>query len=1071
MGTRKPDALRGLIVPSDRISTDYLTPIDGSFAGSIYTEAEPRPGGSVATTAGTMIRPEVSGDQLVNAELMLSGGGDPTVDEGDGAAAIVRPLPTLSADPDLDWLGWNPPNWLETYKPISFSVSTLNIVGEHGFDVVTRELSQEVIARTSFGCWRLSPGGVGWELIEGAALGNSPTAIALLELPSGRLLELTTAALVSGPTRFSDDGGVTWSAYAPTGGPGVAGGRLSVTPSPSGDLMWFLGDGADRITQGISTDLGSHWDEVEVLLSFGNLPEVKALPTGGFLVAYEEIQPGSAPGDYRIAGLDSATQKLSEATFDVAVDAGVLVDQLGLHIDPDGICYAIGQTDDDEYACYVSRNHGQSWSPYSGGLLRVGDGATEIPSGRLAAMNGGAVWACIAEPTGSGLPAPLGSTEGSLHSFLVGGWSSAESTGLAGAVGTEDREGWGAPDGVVWWPLAEPDHTGWNHAGTLSTGAIVSPGALEINTTAGGPVQTDWYQTLLGAGSVSARVDVEVLTHDGSTTTTQAGVRLRAANGSSEYQLWINVDLTGLAVYDGISGGLLASVTGLSALNVQLLVLMHAARCWVAWRPALAGDSTSDRYSNPWRQIVIDEPLTNFGAGAAQAQIQIGHILGTPALVTRWTYAAATIGTSAYLADHGSGGPGTPPTTFRGKALGATLGYPIPGLGSSSRAARLVLRGGPGPRGELYQLQTAHDHSLANIFPQVSPSPAETWRSTDASVEQILTFDIDEFSRLGHSWSLGLTLLRQNFRTAILEVDDTGVWVALGTWDGAAGLSGLSYVRQGDSLYPDPSAGATAGRYLQRGELRHGIAITGTGPTETARRITYNSAGRWGPSTSTAVPVVQVEDPFGLSGSGSDLRLVCPRGVLFAHLADASADWYRRWRIRIPAQTVPDGEVGHELGILSLGALAVFGQQYSRGWSQTMRPNVEERVSPAGVIRKTQKGEPAIRWSMAWPDGVKLDQLRQLDSPDYLGPSAGLPLVAEQDVWTQLYGLLEEIRGGEIPVVAVAEAPDAGGMVTDRTLFLFGSWSGAPSFGHVLGSEGVDEFGRIEGITVDGIEG
>lgn len=1066
MGTRKPDALRGLIVPSARISTDYLTPIDGSFAGSSYTEAEPRPGGSVAVRAGSMLRPEVSGDQTVDAELILSRGGNPTVDEGEGAAVLVRP----AGAPATDWLGWNPPNWLETYLPIAWTPSTIYIVGEHGYDLVTRSLSQEVIARTSFGCWRLSPAGVGWELIEGVSLGNSPNAIALLELPSGRLLELTTSALVSGPTRFSDDGGVTWSPYALTGGPGVAGGRLSATASPTGDLLWFLGDGADRITQGISHDLGSSWDEVEVLLSFGNLPEVKALPTGGFLVAYEEIQPGTAPGDYRVAGLDSASQKLSEASFDVAVDAGVLVDQLGLHIDPDGVCYAVGQTDDDEFACYVSRNHGQSWAPYSGGLLRVGDGATEIPSGRLTEMNGGAVWACTAEPTGSGLPPPLGSTEGSLHSFLIGGWSSVEGEGTAGAIGPEDRDAWGTPDGIVWWPASEPDSMGWNHVG--ATQATLTDGTMEIDG-----VASDVYQTLLGGGTPQARVDVEVLQHTGGTATTEAGVRLRSANGSTEYRLWVNLGIDSFAVYDGVSGSLLATVAGLTGgVSIQLLLLIrNNKQAWVAWRPALAGDSISDRFSNPWRQIVIDHSLIDLGGGAAaQSQIQIGHILGTgtgfpPALVTRWTYAAATrIGMR--LAEDGSP-PGQPPTAFRGKPLSATLPYPIPGLGSSARGARLVLRAGPGPRGERYDLHAAHSHSLSHIFPQVSPSPAETWRSTDASVEQVIAFDLEEFSRIGHSWSVGLTLLRPNFRTAILEVDDTGVWVALGTWDGAAGLSGLSYVRQGDSLYPNPSTGATAGRYLQRGELRHGIAITGTGAAETARRITFNSAGRWGPSTSTAVPVVQVEDPFGLPGSGSDLRLVCPRGVLFAHLSDASADWYRRWRIRIPAQTVPDGEAGHELGILSLGALAVFGQQYSRGWSQTMRPNVEERVSPAGVIRKTQKGEPAIRWSMAWPDGVKLDQLRQLDSPDYLGPSAGLPLVAEQDVWTQLYGLLEEIRGGEIPVVAVAEAPDAGGMVTDRTLFLFGSWSGAPSFGHVLGSEGVDEFGRIEGITIDGIEG
>ena len=84
---------------------------------------------------------------------------------------------------------------------------------------------------------------------------------------------------------------------------------------------------------------------------------------------------------------------------------------------------------------------------------------------------------------------------------------------------------------------------------------------------------------------------------------------------------------------------------------------------------------------------------------------------------------------------------------------------------------------------------------------------------------------------------------------------------------------------------------------------------------------------------------------------------------------------------------------------------------------------------------------------------------------------AGSAAVVTQDVWQQLVGILEETRGGELPVIAVGEAPDADDVtITDRTLFLYVTIEGTARLDNVLGDENVNEFGRLPPITIQGIE-
>ena len=65
---------------------------------------------------------------------------------------------------------------------------------------------------------------------------------------------------------------------------------------------------------------------------------------------------------------------------------------------------------------------------------------------------------------------------------------------------------------------------------------------------------------------------------------------------------------------------------------------------------------------------------------------------------------------------------------------------------------------------------------------------------------------------------------------------------------------------------------------------------------------------------------------------------------------------------------------------------------------------------------------------------------------------------------------MDETNSGEIPVVYIAKLPADDVTLTDRTLFGFGSLDGSVRFDHVLGDEGVNEFGRVAGVKISGSE-
>jgi hypothetical protein len=70
----------------------------------------------------------------------------------------------------------------------------------------------------------------------------------------------------------------------------------------------------------------------------------------------------------------------------------------------------------------------------------------------------------------------------------------------------------------------------------------------------------------------------------------------------------------------------------------------------------------------------------------------------------------------------------------------------------------------------------------------------------------------------------------------------------------------------------------------------------------------------------------------------------------------------------------------------------------------------------------------------------------------------------------QLFGLLRETKGGQVPCLAIEEIPDADTTLNDSTRFLYGRLTSSARGNNVAGDLGTDEQQRIESLIFDEIK-
>ena len=1060
MGQRIDKTVRGLAVQSDAMTLDTLQDIGIGTLDSAFVQRGPRPGQAETANTGTRIEPAISGGQEQAVELQVRQAGMP--ERAGGGVELIWRLDSESAD-DSAWRGWNPPNVQANWIAAVWS----DLVNFESFDlIVTRDDQQLVLlyietgaepvqSKTfDFGATAPAWGAAVTVSVDpfdavDATESVSSNVVAGVALPNGRILAMADGIATGESYSMwaSDDTGTTWYRYAAPGYTGSVVFGAGVEDQwrleyYRGDLIFLRETTVGRVDQWASGDLGATFEFVSALDPLGSDVSISALPNGaGLVLGYIRDSDGFP----HVRVLSGAFDAFTDAA-EIQIDA-VLIDSMTCAVDGVGNVWMFGtlSANPEIVAVWVSEDNGVTWDRLASDLYNSRDANTFLRDLKAVFVRG---WACIAHKWTAD---ESGAEEGSIGTLWAGGWSSIGSRGDA-----LSRTTWAGAlisTTVTGIPIELPHNTpGWTSIGLAPT--LQSPGELEFTTT-GVVNSTEMYD--LAVGGVIALFEGWITAGDGSSSGAEVFFEVIAVSGGVDRQITAKMDaLNGrIRFLDPFAAADIGDIDADVTIPIQVFISIGGSAYDILWKRP---------WETRWRQGPESHP-TGLTAGAGlnpNARIRFGHgATGTNTSRWRqWLCQNSGLWGIGYTpaADHAVLQYGGPVSTSP---------RPIPEVGSETAAAFLSASRGPAGDAEIFTIAPVYDYGIDRIFPTLSPSPDEPFRTVDALSDVVIAFEVD-FTTLGPGWLWVFAFLRANFKTARVERHTGGSWVLEGEYNAAAGFEGLGFTRGGNWLRPNVGT-INAGRPLRRNELAGGYAIFAGNIT---MKILGNSAGAWtDPALSTTLfPEVQLESFAGVPATGV-CDLVFPNGVLFMAPINPQPFLYSsNWRIKIPIQDVPDDYI--QLGTLFAGTLGAFGKQWARGWSREMRPNTSRRVSRYGTIRKRQQGPPVRRWSMSWADGVFEGRIRGKTSPDYLSQRAtAAPLAMHDDVWTVLYGLLEETRGGEVPVIAIAAVPATGktNSINDRTMFLYGTWDSSVQANQIQGDEGVDEFMRIDPIRISEI--
>ena len=825
-----------------------------------------------------------------------------------------------------------------------------------------------------------------------------------------------------------------------------------------------------------SSDQGATWTLVATIAStFGRGLHVFALPFGGFGMTWID----DVDFDISYTTLPSAyTTVTTTPKIDVFVTAfSVQNHRCFGWADPDGTIWA-GWTTREQTHLAFSSDGGLTWSDLDWGLWSPDTDDTHLEALTAAPCQGGLIlvhnWV-----------AKVGNEGGSVGAWFTGGWSQFETRqaslpDLGVVPQLQRRISFGDVDDSAtvefahtWLPLDLPTDYDPNPPGpaapvyTLAgatAGVLVSPGAMEIATVgSAGRYDRDLSAATVNylQDSIYCLAEFQVLS-GGSGTVTEAGIALRIADGTDDIELRINANATGFRVRDENGAVDKATVTIDMTAGVVIMILFKKGTVdftEVWYRPR--------GYKPEWTRIEAGTFVSDTATPNADPIISWGNPVSGTA-TTRWFQFHAIYNDTSSAQSLHSGT--VQPLGLRGRWL-STQGLPVPSLATSSDMARAAVTRGPVSRDEVHTSDPAHDFPIEALFPRTGPSPTQRWRSADASNTRI-AIDLERDSRLDGSWAYALALVGTNLDQVELEGWDGAAWVTLGQYVGATGFTGLTYSLTGDVIRPNTATTADAGRFLQANEFRGGYAILDPTGTPKVRRIAYHNAGAWN-RTDTVHPHIRLEGIDGTEPAGSTCRLVAPGGVLFVHLAGATGDHYERFSISISAASNPTQDGHYEIGALHFAAVTAIGQQWGRGWSRALLPNVSSRTDTAGTTRRKQEGDNARRWVMSWQDPHDRTLMRAGLDLDYISADAGtVPMAAVGDVALQLEGVLDAAQGGAVPCLGLAFVPaSTNTTITDRTLWIYGLLTGTIQANNVLGSEGSSEVFRVESITINELVG
>jgi hypothetical protein len=1033
-GTRLSRDLRGLGIPDTRFGYDGIYSSDSS-----YTQAGPRPGTAVPSSASSELVVHASGEQDADLTVTMSHTGSPTLDTGG------RYLWRLTSETSIANRGWTPPNgWHSNHLAVQYSTGTTYTPK----GACTIPSSQKVVCLYYNGTSNYVKVYDPSTNTLGSAVAIAAGAWAAITCVPGteRLIAVVASSGVA--TWYSDDEGATWTqaarnVFATSVTGTVQRARLHAVGSDLALMIWSDSGGTDYVYEYASNNGGASFVQKQAWTGTAACADMAVLPSGKCLWAVKYTS-GSLVYSYTTAGAWYGPTSASA----VAVDASETVDDdVAVYVDHDGAAYIFARDDDMIYA-WVSYDEGATWSEQTHGLASSGWASAYI-TGLYPTPCAGA---CAIV---HGMTSTHATSGNSVGLWFVGGWGNVGPQEASAGNLDVKRIGFGVHASVThcstYLPIELPSAiTHWTDAsGGVFTETLNNSGYLALTTTVG---TIDYTRSTSTATDGIMLIDVSVQS-GGAVGSNDVMAQIIGTDGANGYGLTLRLTATQIRLLDRYGAAIATVSLDLTARH-QFILLLDGSRGEAYYR-AMATPTTA------WTAITDGTTLTSGGAVAA-GSITWGHSASATAS-SRWYGVGYVMST---YSDTVWGASDSASSSYRA-IIGKTItprAYPIDRI-SAAGATFLRGVGGPGYATETHAIATAYDYGIERLFYDISPSPEEQWRTTGTS-ETIIGFrptDSSVDTQIGKSYAI--VLLNANFATAYWERWDGAAWQTVGTYNGSIGFSGLTSTIGGTAEVRPNSATAAAGRYIWRNEFRGGTVVSNGG----YRIIERNTEGVFAPTSSSAAKQAAIYyDTTGGALTQGTASIIAPNGVLFVHNVTTAED---RYRLRIPSQTTATSDF--RLGLLLVCEIVPFARQWGRGWTHERAPNADAEADARGTIRKRKRGPPLDRWSFSWAESIAgdLTKIRTTNDLDYVSAKANYsPLANDNDVPYLLWGLLDELESGQTPVVALNSIPDAASAdtttVTDPTRFLYGTINSSVSLQHVVGDENESEVYRVATIEV-----
>lgn len=1083
---------RALLVPDHRLTADAVS-LTLSDVTQTLTQAGPRVG-TPEPQQNTYATMTAHGTQSARGALRVR------ALEAGGAGPKGGTFGWKDST-DTSWLGWDPPGTLTGFETIDYSTTANAWLQAHaiglpngGVIAVVESVGNDVI------CWRRSGSTGAWAQSTVASPdGSNLYCPCVVRLPSGRTLCFyigSTTTTVQVQAAYSDDDGATWLPYATNclydpitvAAPGrtvvrlraahLGGQIMMIAEIRDTSLSWY-----NVLSQFASRDLGAHFSTLNTwtgasLTTHGAYPELIATETEFILTYLAEVATGTYAVPY-LRRASSAYALMSSQYVEAGYQSGNPMrwgtlsgandftdGDLATWRDEDGVIYMAGRDVLDNSAAFVqmSRDNGATWEKIGessnalgwGGSWWYGNDALVYPSRFTGCMTRGQ--AVILHGCESNYATTF---DDSLHASYLGGWTDLCLPSLTFYHDPRERASWER----TWLPIDTPDTLG-GHWTPATVGAPVIAFGADGMTITGGVGDSKSYTSAAVVTTLS-----EGLMADMQVTVT-AGTAFLSINIADavpvSYATSIKVTPTAISLVDDNAVSTIATVAttaGASGVVVRL-AQGNDDNVRAYYRTASTGGE-SDR-----RWVLIGASTTLTAAATAGDTVSWGivaPVAGTTdadfALV-QYTFAA----NMGYLSgtNYALFTAQINPTDLLGKAFSSTPVWVDDGV-------RVALPAGPAAAGDVWNIDTAYDYGVASIFPDRSPSPRRTWRSTvetqqDIVVEYDSTLD-QEIPMIEPV--LGLALININFR--LFELwgydKDGGAYVKLLDGDAATGQAGLSFARSGDSILP--ASGVVAADYYTFNILEDShVKLTGTGDgaTTVIRRIRTNSEGAWRSSGTKATTIV-LEDVVSTDalGGGAMTADIWSRDVVAIIPATTK---YTRYRLRILAQDTAEGYF--EIGSMVLGPVVYLGHQYGRGRVLGHEHAYDLTTSRYGI--RTARRLAPMRRSVEfnWVEGVDVSQICATQpTPDYVYPYTGASVAAAtpRDTPYAVAGLSEYLRGAVTPLVYLPRvekgASSAAAHIVNRNRLLYGRLVTNPRLESIVGDEWESELLSVATVTIE----